>query len=49
VLKLLPNNETYFFTFVRANRSEVQIGRNFFTGTVVVQAASVYNSVVELR
>jgi hypothetical protein len=49
VLQLLLPEETYFFTFVRANRKEIEIGRGTLSGTVVVQAASVYNSVVQIR
>jgi len=47
VLRLLPPG-TYVFTFVRANRRETD-GVAGFTGAILVQAASVYNSYVELR
>lgn len=49
ILSLLPADQVYFFTFIRANRSEVRVVRRFFDRTVLVQAASVYNSVVLLR
>jgi len=49
VLQLLPRDHLYFFTFIQANRREVSVTHPFLTGIVLVQAASVYNSVVVLR
>ena len=49
VLRLLPRSPNFVFTFVRANRKELSIGGPVFSGEILVQAASVYNSYVELR
>jgi len=49
VLRLLPRSPHFVFTFVRANRKELSIGGPVFSGEILVQAASVYNSYVELR
>jgi hypothetical protein len=49
VLNLLPNRFRYYvFTFVLSNRNEsIVVGS--FKGRVLIQAASMYNSYVELR
>lgn len=47
ILRLLPPQRVYVFTFALANRKE--IGPAGFQGRVLVQATSVYNSYVELR
>jgi hypothetical protein len=47
ILRLLPPQRVYVFTFALANRKEIApLG---FQGRVLVQATSVYNSYVELR
>lgn len=48
VLRALPDAAAYVFTFVLLNREEkVALGR--FNGKVLVQASSIYNSVVTLN
>jgi hypothetical protein len=49
VLQLLPRNGTYILTFIRSNRKEVTVERPLFQGTILVQAASVHNTVVQSR
>jgi hypothetical protein len=49
VLQLLPRTHQFVFTFVLANRKELAVDGRFFSGEILVQAASVYNSYVELR
>jgi len=49
VLQLLPPNHLYVFTFIQANRKVVKVEDPFFTGDLLVQAASVYSKVVFLR
>lgn len=47
ILRLLPPQRMYVFTFAMANKKEIApVG---FQGRVLVQATSVYNSYVELR
>jgi len=47
ILRLLPPQRVYVFTFALANRKEIApVG---FQGRVLVQATSVYNSYIELR
>lgn len=48
VLQSLRGGKTYVFTFVLYNRKE-SLAVNQFAGKVLVQAASIYNSYVELR
>jgi hypothetical protein len=48
VLRALPKDRYYVFTFVIANRRE-SLTVNGYAGTILLQAASVYNSYVELR
>jgi hypothetical protein len=48
VLQSLRGGRTYVFTFVLYNRKEL-LAVNPFAGKVLVQAASIYNSYVELR
>jgi hypothetical protein len=47
VLALLPADRLFVLTFVLENRKDVTIGSG--TATMLVQAASVYNSIVEVR
>lgn len=47
LLQLLPGGHLYLFTFVLANRKEIDTVTRF-SGRVLVQASSVYNSYVEL-
>ena len=47
VLQLLPSGHLYLFTFVLANRKETDTVARF-SGRILVQASSVYNSYVEL-
>ncbi len=47
ILRLLPPQRIYVFTFVLANMNEMEIAG--FRGRVLVQATSLYNSYVELR
>ena len=49
VLELLPRNQFYILTFIRANREEVAVQRQIIRGTLLLQAASVYNTVIQLR
>jgi len=48
VLRALPHDRSFVFTFVLANRKEGALVTRF-KGNVLAQAASVYNSYVELR
>jgi len=48
VLRLLPPNRVYVFTFSVSNRREL-VNTAQYSGRILVQAASVYNSYVELR
>jgi hypothetical protein len=48
VLRLLPPNRVYVFTFSVSNRKELA-NTSSYSGGILVQAASVYNSYVELR
>jgi len=45
VLRLLPPGRFFAFTFIQANRMEV----NYSSSVLLVQAASVYNSYIEIR
>ncbi len=47
-LRLLPANRFYWFTFMFYNRQE-RGGMNQYQGKILIQAASVYNSLIELR
>lgn len=47
VLRALPVADAYVFTFIRLNRDVKTINR--FNGKVLVQAASIHNSIVALR
>jgi hypothetical protein len=47
-LRLLPANRFYWFTFTFYNRLE-RGGMGQYPGKILIQAASVYNSLVELR
>mgnify|MGYP001617511834 CR=1 FL=1 len=47
ILRALPAAEAYVITFVRMHREVKTINR--FNGKVLVQAASIYNSVFTLR
>jgi hypothetical protein len=47
-LRLLPANRFYWFTFMSYNRLE-RGGISQYPGKILIQAASVYNSLVELR
>jgi hypothetical protein len=49
VLGLLPRNQTYILTFIRANREEITVQRQVLRGTLLLQAASVHNTVIQLR
>jgi hypothetical protein len=49
VLELLPRNQMYVLTFIRANRKEVSVQRPILSGTLLLQAASVHNTVIQLR
>ena len=49
VLELLPRNQFYILTFIRANRLEVTVQRQTFRGTLLLQGASVHNTVIQLR
>ncbi|MDH4070911.1 MAG: hypothetical protein OEV30_10860 [Ignavibacteria bacterium] len=49
ILGLLTADGTYLLTFLRANREELAIDRPFMNGTLLVQAASVHNIIVQLR
>ena len=49
VLELLPRNQTYILTFIRSNREEVTVQRQILRGTLLLQAASVHNTVIQLR
>jgi hypothetical protein len=48
VLRALPRDRYYVFTFAIVNRRE-SLTVNGYAGTILLQAASVYNSYVELR
>jgi hypothetical protein len=47
ILRALPQADGYMFTFVRLAREEKSLDR--FNRRVLVQASSIYNSVVTLR
>lgn len=48
VLQALPGSGTYVFSFIRANRIESNVVAGY-PNPILVQAAAVYNSYVELR
>jgi hypothetical protein len=47
ILALLPKGKDFVFTFVLANRKEVKVPR--YSGKVLLQAASIYNSYVVIN
>lgn len=49
ILRALPADRYYVFTFIVANRKEVRVDRNGQTVLVLAQAASVHNIYVELQ
>jgi hypothetical protein len=48
LLSVLPPKRDFVFTFILSNRKETTVVQRY-TGKILVQAASVYNSYVELR
>jgi hypothetical protein len=48
LLAMLPAQRYFVLTFILSNRKEISVSQPA-TGTIMVQAASVYNSYVELR
>jgi hypothetical protein len=49
LLRELPGYRYVVFTFILGNRKETTIVQPQFAGTIVAQAASIYNSYVQLQ
>jgi hypothetical protein len=49
LLRDLPGYRYVVFTFILANRKETTIVQPQFAGTVIAQAASIYNCYVQLQ